>query len=95
LYLKSSLTGDERDYILDYARRYQTFPHEPTGKQFFNEEQFEVYRALGRHMIQGILSGRDVVVSGGRDSTPLMSNFDSDSSPAIRAVYDVLLGQRN
>lgn len=55
LYIKSSLTGDEPDYVRDYARRYPSFPHEHTGKQFFNEEQFEVYRALGFHMAEGVL----------------------------------------
>jgi Patatin-like phospholipase len=61
LYIKSSLTGDEPDYIADYARRYASFPHESTGNQFFNEEQFEVYRALGFHMGDGVFSGRDRV----------------------------------
>ena len=56
VYVKSSLTGDENDYILDYARRYPTFPHESTGDQFFSEEQFEVYRALGFHAMFGFLS---------------------------------------
>src|SRR5262249_19337572 len=61
LYIKSSLTGDENDYVRDYARRYQRFPHETTGDQFFSEEQFEVYRALGFHMINAALSGDDNV----------------------------------
>jgi hypothetical protein len=61
IYIKASLTGDEPDYVLDYARRYPEFPHERTGKQFFNEEQFEVYRTLGFHMTEGVLVGRDRV----------------------------------
>src|SRR5262249_4293968 len=36
VYIKSSLTGDENDYIRDYARRYDRFPHETTGDQFFS-----------------------------------------------------------
>ncbi len=59
LYIKSSLTGDENDYILDYKRRNATFPHETTLDQFFSEEQFEVYRALGFHAVQHFLSGAD------------------------------------
>ncbi|AYG63839.1 hypothetical protein CCGE525_31655 (plasmid) [Rhizobium jaguaris] len=59
LYVKSSLTGDENDYILDYKRRNPTFPHETTLDQFFSEEQFEVYRALGFHAVQHFLSGTD------------------------------------
>jgi predicted acylesterase/phospholipase RssA len=47
VYIKSSLSGDENDLVLDYKRRYGAFPHETTADQFFSEEQFEVYRALG------------------------------------------------
>ena len=35
LYFKSSLTGDEQDYILDYKKRNPASPHETTGDQFF------------------------------------------------------------
>ena len=52
LYFKASLTGDEKDYILDYKKRNPRFPHETTGDQFFTEEQFEAYRALGFHMVE-------------------------------------------
>jgi hypothetical protein len=65
LYVKSSLSGDENDYIRDYARRYSSFPHESTGDQFFSEEQFEVYRALGFHMMHGALSGDDDIEVAG------------------------------
>ena len=51
IYCKSSISGDEKDYILDYKKRNPAFPHETTGDQFFSEEQFESYRALGFHMI--------------------------------------------
>ena len=54
IYVKASLSGDENVYIRDYARRYAEFPHETTSDQFFSEEQFEVYRALGFHCVHGI-----------------------------------------
>jgi len=57
LYVKASLSGDESDYILDYKRRYRAFPHETTGDQFFGEEQLEAYRALGFHIMKGLLTG--------------------------------------
>lgn len=60
VYFKSSLSGDEKDYIIDYKKRYPAFPHETTGDQFFSEEQFEVYRALGFHMVDGFFSGSDL-----------------------------------
>ncbi len=63
IYVKSSLTGDENDSIRDYARRNPNFPHETTSDQFFSEEQFEVYRALGFHAMVGFLDGSaDVLV---------------------------------
>jgi hypothetical protein len=57
LYVKASLNGDESDYILDYKRRNRAFPHETTGDQFFGEEQLEAYRALGFHIMKGLLTG--------------------------------------
>ena len=61
LYIKSSLSGDENDYITDYFRRNATFPHETTGDQFFSEEQFEAYRALGFHSAFKALTGQAYV----------------------------------
>jgi predicted acylesterase/phospholipase RssA len=61
LYVKSSLSGDENDYIIDYKRRNPTFPHETTGDQLFTEEQFEAYRALGFHASHRALNGKDKI----------------------------------
>lgn len=61
LYFKSSLSGDEKDYVLDYKKRNSDFPHQTTSDQFFTEEQFEVYRSLGYHVIEGYFSGTDEV----------------------------------
>jgi hypothetical protein len=61
LYFKSSLSGDEKDYVLDYKKRNADFPHENTSDQFFTEEQFEVYRALGYHVVEGYFSNSDEI----------------------------------
>jgi hypothetical protein len=58
LYIKSSLTGDENDYILYYKQRYARFPHETTLDQLFSEEQFEGYRALGFHAAYDLFDKR-------------------------------------
>jgi Patatin-like phospholipase len=50
LYIKTSLTGDEPEDVLQYAAEHDAFPHESTIDQFFDESQFESYRALGRHI---------------------------------------------
>jgi predicted acylesterase/phospholipase RssA len=59
IYIKSSLTGDENDYVFHYKRRYSRFPHETTIDQMFSEEQFEAYRALGYHATNGFFDRRD------------------------------------
>jgi hypothetical protein len=55
LYLKSSFTGDEGEAIREYRHRNPTFPHQTTADQFFDEDQFEAYRALGQHIAEGAL----------------------------------------
>ena len=61
VYIKASLTGDENDYIFDYKKRHDDFPHETTLDQMFTEEQFEVYRALGFHAAFGLFDRSDSV----------------------------------
>ena len=85
VYVKSSLSGDEQDYVRDYARRYMEFPHESTGKQFFNEEQFEVYRALGFHIAEGLLSGRDDI-----EVPPGLAKLDDSANPLITNLRHAL-----
>ena len=59
VYIKSSLTGDENDYVFHYKKRYSAFPHETTLDQLFSEEQFEAYRALGFHAANRFFDRRD------------------------------------
>ena len=54
LYLKASLTGDEPADVLRYAAEHPAFPHESTGDQWFDESQFESYRALGFHATRDV-----------------------------------------
>ncbi len=55
IYIKSSLTGDENVYVEKYKALDSTFPHQTTADQFFDEEQFEAYRALGVHAAACVL----------------------------------------
>jgi len=50
IYIKATLSGDESSDVKEYADLQSKFPHESTGDQFFNENQFESYRELGRHI---------------------------------------------
>lgn len=54
IYLKLSYTGDEPEYLRFYKHISPVFPHETTADQFFDETQFEVYRALGHHVAKGV-----------------------------------------
>ncbi len=56
LYLKLSLTGNESELIRGYRAKNLAFPHQSTLDQFFDEEQFEAYRQLGVHVVQGLFT---------------------------------------
>ena len=61
LYIKLSVIGDEPEYIRAYRADNPKYPHEPTSDQFFAEEQFEAYRALGEHACKNMLSNEQVL----------------------------------
>lgn len=50
IYIKATLSGGESSDVKEYADRHAKFPNESTGDQFFDENQFESYRELGRHI---------------------------------------------
>lgn len=56
VYLKLSLTGDEPTDVQNYASSHPGFPHESTVDQFFDEAQFESYRALGYHVASQVFA---------------------------------------
>ncbi|ABD89499.1 hypothetical protein [Rhodopseudomonas palustris] len=90
VYIKSSLSGDENDYVRDYARRHAQFPHEATGDQFFSEEQFEVYRALGFHIAHGLLCGADDVSVASDGGDPVVTKFSDAGNATVAAVRAAL-----
>jgi hypothetical protein len=93
LYIKSSLTGDENDYIIDYKRRNPTFPHETTGDQMFTEEQFEVYRALGFHAAYGAFADADGIATlarGGKRVTKLKWNGTAKAGDPMSDIHQIL-----
>lgn len=47
IYIKPSLSAQLPQDVLAYARLHTDFPHQSTLDQFFDEAQFESYRALG------------------------------------------------
>jgi hypothetical protein len=100
VYVKASLTGDESNYVIDYKRRYSSFPHQTTGDQFFTEEQFEVYRALGFHEVYGLLERDDrvAVVRAPADPSPNSKKppfpgRDPIETAAVNQIKGILLGR--
>jgi predicted acylesterase/phospholipase RssA len=87
LYVKSSITGDENDYIVDYKRRFPSYPHETTADQLFSEEQFEAYRALGFHAVNELFLGNDNV---GMRPKPAPWQGAALADPLVKAAKDLL-----
>src|SRR5262249_17584723 len=56
LYVKLSLSGNESELIKRYRLIHPAFPRKSTLDQFFDEEQFEAYRQLGVHAMDGLFS---------------------------------------
>ena len=80
IYLKSSVTGDEEEYIREYWNKHPRFPHESTADQFFDETQFEVYRALGYHVAKELFSEPEV---GEILEQVVLKNADIDLAEAL------------
>ncbi len=55
LLFRLTMTGDEKDHVADYKRRYANFPHQSTADQVFDETQYEAYRSLGETAATGLL----------------------------------------
>jgi hypothetical protein len=47
LYIKPAVYGNEPRDVFEYKKSFPAFPHQSTADQFFDEPQFESYRALG------------------------------------------------
>ncbi len=83
LYIKASVTGDEEPFVTAYRREHSAFPHESTADQFFDEEQFEVYRNLGEHI------GGPLAEEAKRHLTIAASGAPPALRPPLAAGHDV------
>ncbi|MFC0253715.1 hypothetical protein [Massilia consociata] len=50
LYVKPAIVGRENADLLNYRKVHPAYPHESTADQWFDEAQFESYRALGQYI---------------------------------------------
>jgi Patatin-like phospholipase len=86
IYIKSSMSGDENDYVADYKKRNPDFPQESTMEQLFSEEQLEAYRALGEHIGRRFCRGEDeatVVLAHGQSLVAQATRMFPKMRPAL------------
>ena len=55
VYIRAVLTKSAPEEIASYAMKDKKFPNHPTTDQFFDDERFEAYRELGRHLTAGAI----------------------------------------
>jgi hypothetical protein len=70
---KNTMTGKDISTIVNYKEKNNDFPHENTGDQFFIEEQFEAYRALGRFSIFDVFENHCSWMDACKESSPTIS----------------------
>lgn len=73
LYIKASLTGNESEFLSAFKAEHPDFPHQSTADQFFDEMQFEAYRALGEHIADDLF--RDELVGEWQTETKVNTWF--------------------
>ncbi|MGH6646985.1 patatin-like phospholipase family protein [Aquabacterium sp.] len=56
--LKPNVAWDAAADVRQYALEHPAFPQEPTADQFFDEAQWESYRALGYHLGRKVFNAR-------------------------------------
>ena len=59
IYIKATMIDGLPADITSYKKVNDQFPHESTGDQFFDEDQFEAYRELGFRLGSAIFENRD------------------------------------
>ena len=83
LYIKPTLVGNEPSDILQYHRAHRHFPQETTADQFFDEAQWESYRALGYHIGRAVFGTGDPTAPDAANAAPSPAEriFGSGTSP--------------
>ncbi len=77
LYIKSSVNGKEPVDVQEYAQKNPSFPHQSTGDQFFDEQQFESYRRLGLHIADTALADPELRAALNLGDLPQLAPFQA------------------
>ena len=85
LYIKPAIVGSENADLLNYRKLHPDYPHESIADQWFDEAQFESYRALGEHIANGALRAAakaSLRPDGTRDMAALCAHLLAQHGPA-------------
>jgi hypothetical protein len=86
LYIKATLSGDEPVDVRNYAAGNPEFPHDSTANQFFDEAQFESYRALGFQSVMAVTGGLHNLKDAGALCDAAASVLATKPAPAAAAA---------
>ncbi|MEN3278031.1 MAG: hypothetical protein V7631_3821 [Massilia sp.] len=78
LYIKPAIVGSENADVLNYRKANPDYPHQSTADQWFDEAQFESYRALGYHITKaalGAAAAASECAGGGHDIAKLCAHL--------------------
>ncbi|WP_159627682.1 patatin-like phospholipase family protein [Massilia puerhi] len=87
LYIKPAIVGSENADLLNYRKLHPDYPHESIADQWFDEAQFESYRALGDHIVDCALreaTRATVRASGEQDIAALCARLLDQHRPPPR-----------
>ena len=82
IYLKSSMSKLNRPlpvHVKNYKKGNSKFPHQTTADQFFDDAQFEAYRALGAHIADQAIQKADTLKTKCDDAAVVDDNKDLQS----------------
>jgi hypothetical protein len=86
VYIKPAVYEDEPEDVIHYKRTHASFPHETTADQFFDEPQFESYRALGSYVMDRMCGSH----SGELDLVGFVTQVNKNflkMAPQVKAKY--------
>ena len=86
IYIKPAVYEDEPEDVIHYKRTHSTFPHETTADQFFDEPQFESYRALGSYIMDRMCGSHSGELGLKEFIAEVNENF-YQMAPQVRAKY--------
>jgi len=94
LYIKPAIIGSENADVLNYRKAHPDYPHQSTADQWFDEAQFESYRALGYHIVKAALggaAGASKRADGGHDVATLCAHLlrEHGLAPMVPSVPPV------